>query len=79
MREGIPPLRQYVLVAWCLVEHRDNFTSYFYRQISISVCGNWKSGVLGAFESRIDCRFAKHKMTVLLKTFFQCVHFMKCL
>jgi hypothetical protein len=26
MRGAIPPLPQYVLMAWCLVKHRDNFT-----------------------------------------------------
>jgi hypothetical protein len=26
MRGAIPPLPQYVLLAWCLVKHRDNFT-----------------------------------------------------
>jgi hypothetical protein len=28
MRGAIPPLPQYVFMAWCLVEHRDNFTFY---------------------------------------------------
>jgi hypothetical protein len=26
MRGTIPPLPQYVFMAWCLVKHRDNFT-----------------------------------------------------
>jgi hypothetical protein len=26
MRGPIPPLPQYVFMAWCLVKHRDNFT-----------------------------------------------------
>jgi hypothetical protein len=26
MRGAIPPLLQYVFMAWCLVKHRDNFT-----------------------------------------------------
>jgi hypothetical protein len=26
MRGAIPPLPQYVFMAWCLVKHRDNFT-----------------------------------------------------
>jgi hypothetical protein len=30
MREAIPPLPQYVFVAWFLVKHRDNFTFTFY-------------------------------------------------
>jgi hypothetical protein len=29
MRGAIPPLPQYVFMAWCLVKHRDNFTFYF--------------------------------------------------
>jgi hypothetical protein len=28
MRVAIPPLPQYVFMAWCLVKHRDNFTFY---------------------------------------------------
>jgi hypothetical protein len=28
MRGAVPPLRQYVFMAWCLVKHRDNFTSF---------------------------------------------------
>jgi hypothetical protein len=31
MREAIPPLTQYVLMALCLVKHRDNFTYTFYK------------------------------------------------
>jgi hypothetical protein len=26
MRGAIPPLSQYVLMVWCLVKHKDNFT-----------------------------------------------------
>jgi hypothetical protein len=29
MRGAIPPLPQYVFMAWCLVKHRDNFTFTF--------------------------------------------------
>jgi hypothetical protein len=29
MRGAIPPLPQYVFIAWCLVKHRDNFTFIF--------------------------------------------------
>jgi hypothetical protein len=28
MRGSVPPLPQYVFMAWCLVKHRDNFTFY---------------------------------------------------
>jgi uncharacterized membrane protein YbaN (DUF454 family) len=28
MSGAIPPLHQYVFIAWCLVKHRDNFTFY---------------------------------------------------
>jgi hypothetical protein len=31
MRGAIPPLTQYVFVAWCLVKHRDNFTFTFHQ------------------------------------------------
>jgi hypothetical protein len=30
MRGAIPPLPQYVFIAWCLVKHRHNFTFYLY-------------------------------------------------
>jgi hypothetical protein len=30
MRGAIPPLPQYVFMAWCLVKHRDKFTFYVY-------------------------------------------------
>jgi hypothetical protein len=29
MRGAVPSLPQYVFMAWCLVKHRDNFTSTF--------------------------------------------------
>jgi hypothetical protein len=28
MRGAIPPLPQYVFMAWCLVKHRNNFAFY---------------------------------------------------
>jgi hypothetical protein len=28
-RENIPPLPQYVFMAWYLIKHRDNFTFHF--------------------------------------------------
>jgi hypothetical protein len=30
MRGAIPPLPEYVFMAWCLGKHRDNFTFYLY-------------------------------------------------
>jgi hypothetical protein len=30
MRGAIPPLPQHVIIAWCLVKHKDNFTFTFY-------------------------------------------------
>jgi hypothetical protein len=36
MRGGIPPLLQYVFMAWRLVKHRDNFTFTFYYNVSVS-------------------------------------------
>jgi hypothetical protein len=30
MSGAIPPLPQYVFMAWCLVKHRDKFTFTFY-------------------------------------------------
>jgi hypothetical protein len=37
MREAIPPLPQYVFMAWCLVKHRDNSTFTFYIIIIIII------------------------------------------
>jgi hypothetical protein len=34
MHGAIPPLPQYVFMAWCLVKHRDNF-AFFYRAGSL--------------------------------------------
>jgi hypothetical protein len=34
MRGALPPLPQYVFMAWCLVKHRDNFTFIFANFIS---------------------------------------------
>jgi hypothetical protein len=33
MHGAIPPLPQYVFMAWCLAKYRDNFTFYFYLEI----------------------------------------------
>jgi hypothetical protein len=43
MRGDIPPLPQYALMAWCLVKHRDNFTSALF---SISTSSTLFSRVL---------------------------------
>jgi hypothetical protein len=32
MRGAIPPFPHYVLMAWCLVKQRDNFTPFTYRK-----------------------------------------------
>jgi hypothetical protein len=48
MLGAIPPLPQYVFMAWCLVKHRDNFTFYLYNftpKIFVEEdrpCQNWK-------------------------------------
>jgi hypothetical protein len=39
MCEAIPPLPQYSLMAWCLVEHRDSFTFTFKTG---KVAGGWR-------------------------------------
>jgi hypothetical protein len=36
MRGAIPPLPQYVFMAWCLVEHRDNFAFYMRKETALS-------------------------------------------
>jgi hypothetical protein len=39
LRGAIPPLPQYVFIAWCLVKHRDNFTfTYLMTQRDIILC-----------------------------------------
>jgi hypothetical protein len=35
MRGAIPPLPQYIFIAWCLVKHRDNFTFMFINTVPI--------------------------------------------
>jgi hypothetical protein len=43
MNGVIPPLPQYVFMAWRLVEHRDNFTFYLY--LYLCVTEKWKREV----------------------------------
>jgi hypothetical protein len=40
MRGAIPPLLQYVFMAWCLVKHRDNFL--FLVCLYVVICLNGK-------------------------------------
>jgi hypothetical protein len=40
MRGAVPPLPQYVFMAWCLAKHRDNFN--FYRSSSLCLV-QWTS------------------------------------
>jgi hypothetical protein len=35
MLGAIPPLPQYVFIAWCLVKHRDNFTVKIYGGVKV--------------------------------------------
>jgi hypothetical protein len=37
MRRAIPPLPQYVFMAWCLIKHRDNFTFYGSGRLSFNI------------------------------------------
>jgi len=37
MHGAIPPLPQYVFVAWCLVKHSDNFTFTFFTFICLDL------------------------------------------
>jgi hypothetical protein len=51
MRGAIPPLPQYVFMAWCLVKHTDNLYIYMYTCIRYTVMtrfaplGSRKSGL----------------------------------
>jgi hypothetical protein len=36
MRGAIPPLPQYVFIAWCSVKHRNNFTFTVQSNLSVS-------------------------------------------
>jgi hypothetical protein len=45
MRGAIPPLPQYVSMAWCLVKHRNNFTFTFYGLDNLgSILGRERKG-----------------------------------
>jgi hypothetical protein len=41
MRGAIPPLPQFVFMAWCLVKHRDNFTFTLTSYAVLFTCGCW--------------------------------------
>jgi hypothetical protein len=42
MRGAIPPLSQYVFMAWCLVKHKDNFTCTFLKGLLMDTRTFWK-------------------------------------
>jgi hypothetical protein len=46
MSGAISPLPHYVFMAWCLVEHRDNFNFYLSPQLD-AVCAKQKGVILG--------------------------------
>jgi hypothetical protein len=62
MRGAIPPLPQYVFMAWCLVKHRDSFTFTF---IPETFCRNWRKtrkNVVGRDSNWVP---SEYKFTVL--------------
>jgi hypothetical protein len=56
MRGAIPPLPQYVFMAWCLVKHRDNFTFTFasleFTYVSCTVEKNFSFFSLTCFKNK---------------------------
>jgi hypothetical protein len=46
---AIPPLPQYVFMAWCLVKHRDNFTFFTFLKPSLVTVDNCNSWSVSAF------------------------------
>jgi hypothetical protein len=49
MSGSTPPLTQYAFVAWCLVKHRDNFTSTFETCTTGMSCMTESSDMLSVF------------------------------
>jgi hypothetical protein len=61
MNGAIPPLLQYVFMAWCLVKHRDNFTFLFSvipKQCQMGKADVPYPGKLPAFINRLKEIFA---------------------
>jgi hypothetical protein len=53
MRGAIPPLHQYVFMAWCLAKHRDNFSFVCLLSVTVTQQGCC-SAIRGPFESFVD-------------------------
>jgi hypothetical protein len=53
---AIPPLPQYVFMAWCLVKHRDNFTfylTYFGGRVEVE-CSRFDASWLRGWEVQVE-------------------------
>jgi hypothetical protein len=57
MRGAIPPFPQYVLMAWCLVKYRDNFTFNFTFYHSDEVSALENHSVPGGRGSELQRRY----------------------
>jgi hypothetical protein len=58
MRWAIPPLPQYVFMAWCLVKHRDNFTFCLFTRCPLGLTQpliQWVPGALSLGVKRPEC------------------------
>jgi hypothetical protein len=67
MRGAIPPLPQYVFMAWCLVNHRDDFTFIFIYDV---YKGNYVMiGVSLAYDSALGVYSLHCQFSFRFKTF----------
>jgi hypothetical protein len=58
MRGAIPPLYQYVFMAWCLVKHRDNFTFIFMNPLD-----SWEDSLDGGSARRQASTYTQDNTT----------------
>jgi len=68
MRGAIPPLPQYVFMAWCLVKHRDNFTFPFYAIRTVNIFSRFSNALVFSLSwqfLKITTFYEKNKFLVL--------------
>jgi hypothetical protein len=66
LRGAIPPLPQYVFMAWCLVKHRDNFT-FTFTFMDGQFCCFFRTGHCICEDYKTEFRFALNFPMVLMK------------
>jgi len=63
MRRAIPPLPQYVFMAWCLDKHKDNFTLILSSRI---ICSLWTGSLFVNFEGILDHNLPSVRLSLSL-------------